>query len=183
MATPRKPRDYALEEERRNIRARAQGFTSRAQMRRARERKAIPTAREIRANPELKYTVKDYARDYNAQRRERKREPRKPTPQLPSRGIGKNRHQLTLAELDRINAEWARDHSKQSVTRYSSHWGERRKIMYYEAFVQGFMVPNDERQFAATYAYMVEFGQMNKEVYSDDPYRHATVQYVGGAGY
>lgn len=154
MAT--RKRDYKAEEERRNIRARALGFTSRAQMRTARARKLIPSGTDFkqdRAAAEAK--TRDYSLAHNTQRAQK---------------MGVMTGGPSLAEVKSKNKAWSETHSRQTVTEYNPRWGERRQRMFYDAFVKWWSIPNDERAFRATYDYMIEFGKMPKKAYQDNPY-------------
>lgn len=141
---PRKRnRDYRLEEERRNIRARALGFTSRAAQRRATERGIFPPARVLRTDPQAAAIV-EQIREANFERQSRDAESRR----------------------------WSRIHSRQRITQWSDSWSRRRKDDYYQAFVRWWSIPNDERDFTDVYDYMMRYGVSSGNDFSDNPYRN-----------
>jgi hypothetical protein len=149
-------RDYKAEERRRNERAAAYGFTSRAQLRRARERGYVATARELKEIPKLETSLVEYAKSVNAPR---------------DTGIISKPVSIPMELVRKRNAEWALSHSRQSITEWSTRWQEAHQRAYYEAFVRPFRIPNDERDFGPTYRYMMKYGRMPKAAYIDNPYR------------
>src|SRR5690606_13109716 len=123
----RRARDYRAEEERRNIRARAMGFTSRAQQRRYQEKGIFPSARERRTEEGQRRAreVQEMLRQQRARDEEARR--------------------------------WSAKHSRQRATRWSDRWSRARKDRFYSAFVQWWDVPNDERDFSEIYDYMIAY--------------------------
>jgi len=149
-------RNYKEEESRRNVRAKGLGFTSRAQLRIARRKGYVATAKELRESPKLETTLKEYARSVNAS----------PVPGITAKPVN-----ISLELVRSRNSHWAASHSRQSVTEWSSRWQEVHQRAYYEAFVRAFTIPNDERDFGPTYRYMIKYGRMPKSAYQDNPYR------------
>lgn len=134
MATPRRSRDYKAEEARRNAKAKALGFSSRAQQRRAqRHGLKLPrvgtsprSAIKVTGAPIVTPTI---LRRYSA----------KPPPP-PSRGPGGmvaiGKRQLTpIGTIRRQDQQWSNAHSRVPTSKYDPNMSAKRARLYHAAFV------------------------------------------------
>lgn len=126
MVKPRRSRDYKAEEARRNQTARALGFTSRAQMRRAQRHGYKPTRKgespraPIRVTPEAKVTPAKLRR-YSA----------KPIQYISGPGGGVD----DVRRLRREAQRWSNTHSRVETSHYDPSWPAKRVRLYHAAFV------------------------------------------------
>jgi hypothetical protein len=153
-------RDYAAERERRNIRARAWGFSSLDDLAKARRAGQFPTAREIQSDPRKRYEAE-------LKGIERVRE------QHMSRIKGtdyQSRTRENAKRRDDESAEWSRKFSRQKGTAFKRSWSAERKEAFYQAFVAQWRLPNDERDFDPTYDYMMTYGGFDVPDIDHNPY-------------
>lgn len=107
MAQRPRARDYRLEEQRRNARARELGFTSRAQMRRAlRTGEWTPQRKSDRPRSPIVGSAS-------------------PLPASVS----------NIARLRRESRDWSRKHSRIETSQYNTHWPDETVRAYHAAFV------------------------------------------------
>lgn len=170
----RKPRDYKAEELRRNLKYQARGFTSRAEARRKRERNEYPAEREIQENTERAVVLLDRIRQYLespehqekiAKSRARGNEQRKPAPvTFTERPQGVP--ETGRSYRDEKSHQWSLAHSRKERSRFHDDWPEERKQAYYDAFVDGWNLPADERP--DLYDYLVEYWDFDPDPDSGD---------------
>ncbi len=125
-------RDYAAERQRRNARARELGFTSLDTLAKARRRGAFPTAKAIRTNPA------------EAQRAQ----------QIAVQRTTGARDLAQLAAWDKKSAAWSRSHSRQPGSKFDRSWSAKRRAEFYHAFVEGWSLPQDERDYTDMNTYV-----------------------------
>ncbi len=173
MALSRAERN-ARDLENRNALARSLGFTSRAAMRRAQERREFPSAFERQENTE--FAVRALAEAEQRVRspqfqkkldKSRVRLPAKPRKQKVSftevpKGIPTNGRTYR----DEKSHQWSLAHSHKERSKFHDDWPEERKQAYYDAFVDGWNLPADERQ--DLYDYLVEYWEFDPDPDSSD---------------
>jgi len=153
-------RDYAAERERRNIRAKAWGFSSLDQLAKARREGQFPTAQEIRTDPKKRFEAERIGIE---RVRQQHMERVKGTDY-------RSRTRENAKKRDDESAEWSRKFSRQKGTQFKRNWSAERKEAYYQAFVAQWSLPNDERDFDPTYDYMVTYGGFDVPDLDHNPY-------------
>jgi len=158
-------RDYHAEELRRNALAQSLGFKNRYEMRKAREAKTFPSAKEIRENKEVRREVKALKQRV-AYFKEREKEQQNFFEYASGERTRKN-----AGRRDAESRKWSYQHSRQGATKFRDSWPAARKDLYFRAFVKQWTVANDERDFEPVYEYMIEFGDHEPSEYDKNPYK------------
>lgn len=168
-------RDYAREELQRNLKWQSFGFTSRAQARRARERGELPPESEIRENTE--YAVEKLAAlrtklESPEQRAKIARSKARGLEQRPTKvtfteakppAAGKTPGKRGRTYKDEQSHQWSLAHSRQDRSKYSDRMTREQRDAYYDAYVDGWDLPHDERDLGALYDYLIEYWEFAPE--------------------
>ena len=163
--------------ERRNALAREYGFTSRAAMRRAQEHGLFPSALEREVNTEFavrkiwegeqRRRTPEFQRKIDRSKVVRLPEqPKRKPVQFTEAPKGAPRTERSYR--DEKSFQWSKKHSRKERSQYYDDWDEDRKQAYYDAYVDGFDIPHDERDYGPMYDYLVEYWDFDPDPDSVD---------------
>lgn len=168
-------RNYAAERARRNAAAKRLGFNSADELTRARKAGLFPSAKELRDNPAslaggIQRVARERAQKIIRQQKAKMGRIRKRIDK--GEKVRFTRARGEAASHDRESQAWSDSHSRQDRTKFNKRWDASRRELYYQAFVLGHSLPNDERDFEPTYLYLDLYSDF-EYAYDGDPYRHA----------
>lgn len=77
---------------------------------------------------------------------------------------------LSPSERDFLSQVWSDAHTAEYP--FNDSWSRERKDYYYLAFVEEWLIVNEERDFGATYNYLILYEDRDASEFERDPYKH-----------